>query len=254
MFLHAEGGRMPFSLLNGLRIHYKLYGDAGLPLVFIHGYTGDATDWARQIEMFSDEFRILVFDNRGHGQSEAPSDPEGYSVEHMVDDAVQLIEKVGFNKFHLVGHSIGGAVAQEIALRWPGRLLSLTLQSTTDWFGDHDEPGGTLPHRTQEDARIAAERVAKMTEVALVGGWRGLLGWPGSTARLQTISVPTMIIHGDRDASRIIEGSGRLSELIRHAKHVVINGAGHSPQRQRPAEYNDALSAFLHATGNQIAV
>jgi pimeloyl-ACP methyl ester carboxylesterase len=245
---------MPFAALNGLRIHYELYGDLGKPLVFIHGYTGDTSDWTHQIGRFSDSHRILVFDNRGHGDSEACPDRGAYTVEHMLEDAIQLIDEVGFDRLHLVGHSIGGAVAQEIALRSPERLLSLTLESTTHWFGDHGEPGGTPPHTTPEDRRIAAERVGRMAEDALVGGWKGLVDWSGSTDRLHEIEVPTLIIHGDRDASRIIEGSERLTERIPHARHVVIRGAGHSPQRQHPEEFNDALEAFLRCTVGRAAL
>jgi pimeloyl-ACP methyl ester carboxylesterase len=226
---------MPFAALSDLGIHYELYGDAGEPLVFVHGYTGDTADC-------------------GHGASEACPDRRLYSVEHMVNDTVQLVEKVGFERFHLVGHSIGGAVAQEIALRSPERLLSLTLLDTTHWFGDHEEPGGTPPFTTPEEMRIADQRVARMSEDARAGAWRGVVEWPGSTDRVHEIRARTLIIHGDRDASRIVEGSRRLSELIPHADHVVIKGAGHSPQRQRPEEFNSALERFLGGDRDHTAV
>jgi 3-oxoadipate enol-lactonase len=245
---------MPFVMLNDLRIHYELYGDAGEPLVFIHGYSGDTVDWVHQIERFSEGYRLLVFDNRGHGESEACADREAYSVEHMVEDAVQLIEKIGFEQYHLVGHSIGGAIAQEIALRSPERLLSLTLQDTTHWFGDHEEPGGTPPYTPPEDAKNAAQRVARMSKDAVAGAWKGLMEWAGSTDRVHEIQVPTLIIHGDRDASRIIEGSRRLSELIPHAHYVVIKGAGHSPQRECREEFNSALERFLSGARARTAV
>ncbi len=236
---------MPFATVNGLRLHYQLHGDAGEPLVFVHGYTGDSTDWRYQVEEFSGDYRVLVFDNRGHGESEAPADRSTYTVDDMVEDTEQLITELGFERYHLVGHSMGGAIAQEVTLRSPKSLLSLTLHDTSHSFGDHDEAGGTPPYVPPEHIQPALLRVAKMSRDALAGGWQGLLGWRGSTDRAHEILAPTLIIYGERDASRIIEGSRRLKELIPHANVEVIAGAGHSPQRECPEEFNAALRRFL---------
>ena len=236
---------MPFAKINGLRLYYELHGDSGEPLVFVHGFTGDSTDWQHQIDEFAGDYRVLVFDNRGHGQSEAPQDHGSYSVNAMTDDALEVVAHAGLQRYHLVGHSMGGAIAQEIALRNPEQLRSLTLHDTSHSFGDHDEPGGTLPYVPPDDVKVAMERVAKMSKDALAGAWQGLIGWRGSTDRAHEITTPTLIIYGDRDASRIIEGSRRLKELIPHANVVSVAGAGHSPQRERPDEYNRALREFL---------
>lgn len=238
---------MPFATVNGLRLHYERHGDAGEALVFVHGFTGDSTDWRLQVAEFSSNYRILVLDNRGHGRSEAPSDRAVYSVERMTADAEQVIAHVGFERYHLVGHSMGGAVAQEIALRSPERLLSLTLQDTTCWAADHDQPGGTLPYAPPELIARAASRIGTMSRDALAGAWQGLLTWEGTLQRALRIKTPTLIIYGDRDASRIIEGSQRLKELIPHAEVEVVEGAGHSPQQERPVEYNGALRRFLES-------
>ncbi len=236
---------MPFATINGLRLYYEMHGDGGEPLVFVHGYTGDSNDWRFQVEEFSGDYRVLVFDNRGHGQSEAPADQSLYAVDEMVEDAEQLIAEVGFERFHLVGHSIGGAIAQEIALRSPKRVLSLMLQDTSHSFGNHDEPGGTMPYVPPEHMKVAAQRIAKMSKDTLAGAWKGLTTWRGSTERAHEIKTPTLIIYGDRDASRIVEGSRRLKELIPQADIAVIAGAGHSPQRECPDEFNAALRRFL---------
>lgn len=236
---------MPFATVNSLRLHYHLHGDGGEPLIFVHGYTGDSSYWRHQIEEFSSGYRVLVFDNRGHGESEAPADQSVYTVDDMVEDAEQLITETGFEQFHLVGHSMGGAIAQEITLRSPKRVLSLTLHDTTHWFGDHEQPGGTAPYVPPEHVQPAMLRVAKMSKDALAGGWKGLIAWRGSTDRAHRIHAPTLIIYGERDASRIIEGSRRLKELIPHAEVAVIAGTGHSPQRECPEEFNAALRRFL---------
>ena len=218
--------------------------------MFLHGYTGDTSDWRHQIDEFSGKHRVLVLDNRGHGRSEAPPHKNAYTVESMVEDTRLLIRKTGISRYHLVGHSIGGAVAQEIAIHEPQSLLSLTLQDTTDWFGDHEEPGGTPPYISPEEAKRAAGRVDRMPQAALAGAWMGLLTWKGSADRAHMIQVPTLIIHGSRDASRIIEGSRRLAASIPHAEVVVIEGAGHSPQSECPEQFNAALGRFLEKFGS----
>ncbi len=236
---------MPFATVNGLKLYYELHGDGGEPLVFVHGFTGDSTDWQHQLDEFSGDYRVLVFDNRGHGQSEAPEDREAYTIDAMMDDALKLIAHVGFQQYHLVGHSMGGAVAQEIALRNQEQLLSLTLHDTSHSFGDHDAPGGTMPFVPPEHVKMAMARVARMSKDALAGAWKGLTNWQGSTGRAHEITTPTLIVYGERDASRIIDGSRRLKELIPHADVASIAGVGHSPQRECPDEYNRALREFL---------
>jgi pimeloyl-ACP methyl ester carboxylesterase len=238
---------MAFATLGGLRLHYERHGEGGPPIVFVHGYTGDATDWVHQIGAFAGDHRVLVLDNRGHGESEAPTDRDAYSVDAMVADALGIVDEVGLDRFHLVGHSMGGAIAQEIALREPERLISVTLEDTSHSFADHGEPGGTRPVVSPEELRIATERVARMSRDALVGSWKGLLGWRGTTDRAQAIDRPTLIVYGARDASRIVEGSRKLEALIPGAQLVEIEDAGHSPQRERPDVFNGVLRRFLRA-------
>lgn len=182
---------MPFATVNGLRLYYELHGDGGEPLVFVHGFTGDSTDWQHQIDAFAGDYRVLVFDNRGHGRSEAPEDREAYTIDLMMDDALQLVAHVGLSQYHLVGHSMGGAIAQEIALRSPKSVLSLTLHDTSHSFGNHDAPGGTMPYVPPEHVKMAMARVAKMSKDALAGAWKGLTGWQGSTDRAHEIKTPT---------------------------------------------------------------
>src|SRR5689334_10727057 len=108
---------MPNAMINGVNLYYERHGENGEPLVFVHGYTGDITDWRYQLPVFSKTHQLLILDNRGHGKSEAPPDRSSYSVLQMADDAEALIAHAGFERYHLLGHSMGGAVVQEIALR-----------------------------------------------------------------------------------------------------------------------------------------
>ncbi len=268
---------MPYAHINGVSIYHELHGDSGEPLVFIHGYTGDITDWRHQLPVFSSRHRILVFDNRGHGRSEAPEDRSGYTVQRMADDAEALAEFVGFDRYHLLGHSMGGGIAQEIALRSPGKLISLTLHSSAPKFdlasnaqlamwidyrlrvaetqgmralAEMEAPLPPPPHMPAGRTEETKERLARMSADAFLGAWQGLTEWPGTVGRLAGIATPTLIIYGDLDAEPLREGAALMARLIANSRLEVIPETGHSPQWERPELYNTALSSFLaqHAT------
>src|SRR5262245_23230794 len=126
--------RMATTAIDGVEIYYEQHGTAGEPLVLVHGFTGDITDWRHQIEEFAPTHRVLALDNRGHGRSAAPSDPTAFGIERMADDVEALAAHAGFDRFHLLGHSMGGTIVQEIALRSPAKLLSLILEDTSFHF------------------------------------------------------------------------------------------------------------------------
>ncbi|MEX0801515.1 MAG: alpha/beta hydrolase [Dehalococcoidia bacterium] len=269
---------MPFQKINGIDLYYERHGDSGDPLVLVHGWTGDITDWRHQIAEFSPTHRVLVLDNRGHGRSEAPSDRSIYTVDRMVEDTEALIAHAGFDRYHLVGHSMGGAVAQEIALRSPQRLLSLTLHNTTYSFAllsaleSHPNIRAWTEYRhrlaetqgmaavarlvnpfppppNQDPARQAEknERFAAMSADVFLGAWDGLVGWPGTADRAAAIRTPTLVLYSDLDAPLIQEGSRKLAQLIANASVAVIPQTAHQPQEDRPELYNAALRPFLEA-------
>ena len=132
---------MPIATLGDVGIHFELHGSRGEPLVLVHGYTGDSSDWRHQVAAFAATHRVLVMDHRGHGRSQAPAERSAYTIDRMTDDLEALIAHLGLERFHLVGHSMGGAIAQELALRSPNRLRSLTLEDTGPAFEIMRNPG-----------------------------------------------------------------------------------------------------------------
>lgn len=270
---------MPFAAVNGVRLYYELHGDSGEPLVLVHGYTGDITDWHHQIPEFSRTHRLLVVDGRGHGRSEAPADRAVYTIPEMSRDVEALAEQVGFERYHLLGHSMGGGVVQEVALRSPEKLLSLTLHDTSWRFNldadpeiaawrdrrfhlaetqgmgavaEEEPPLPPPPHMPAERLEETKERLSRMSVDAFIGSWSGLTEWDGTEKRAHNIKTPTLIIYGDVDAPVLIEGSVRLTQLIPGAVVEVIPETGHSPQWERPELFNAALRRFLsrHARGS----
>ena len=262
---------MPYAAVNGITLYYELHGVSGDGLVLVHGYTGDISDWKHQVEAFSPPYRVLVSDQRGHGRSEAPPDRSAYTIPRMADDIEALAQHVGFGRHHIVGHSMGGGVVQEVALRSPERLLSLTLEDTSHRFGvdadpamvaqrdrRHDlaesrgmaavadeEPPSPPPHMPPERVQEEKERLAGMSVDAYIGSWEGLAGWEGIEGRAQHIRVPTLIIIGELDSPMLVQGSQRLAQLIPDATMEVIPEAAHSPQWERPDLFNAALRGFL---------
>ncbi len=241
---------MPFIDLDGIALYFERHGESGEPLVLVHGFTGDISDWRFQIEEFASTQRLLVLDNRGHGRSPAPHDPTAYGMDVMAADVEALAAHVGFDRYHLVGHSLGGGIAQEIALRHPHKLLSLTLHDTSYRFNHRplempDDPPRLPPERLQ----YVSERMGRMSSETLLGGWNTLQQWGGTEERLPRLDVRTLVICGERDSALIVDGSRRLAELIPGARLCVIAGAAHSPQEETPDAFNAALRDFLRHTG-----
>ncbi|HEY8155694.1 MAG TPA: alpha/beta fold hydrolase [Myxococcota bacterium] len=261
---------MPHASIDGFEMYYERHGARGEPLVLVHGYTGDVSDWQHQIAAFSTSHRVLVMDHRGHGRSGAPSDRDSYTVERMSDDVEALAAHVGFDRYHLVGHSLGGMVAQEIALRSAGRLLSLTLEDSMRDFAFArsgpvrqvfearlrlaEEQGMAAiarlpapprpPHHPRERFAQEQERLSRMALDGFAGGWQALCRWQGSQQRAHAIRTPTLVVCGELDAP-LLPGSRWLAETIPGARLEIVPEAGHSPQMERPELFNAALRRHL---------
>jgi 2-succinyl-6-hydroxy-2,4-cyclohexadiene-1-carboxylate synthase len=262
---------MPHANVNGVNIYYERHGESGEPLVLVHGYTGDVTDWRFQIPEFAKTHRVLIMDHRGHGKSDAPADRSCYTVETLADDVEALVAHAGFERFHLLGHSMGGAVVQEIALRSPQKLMSLTLHDTSyrfaatrsetvkKWIAARNAiaesqgmaavanmPGVTNPppHMPEERRIAEKERLSRMSVDGFIGCWGALESWQGVKERAHEITAPTLVIYGALDGP-LVEASKRLAAIIPGATLVEIPEAGHSPQYERPALFNEALRVHL---------
>jgi len=266
-----KGGSMPHAKVNGISIYYEVHGEAGEPLVLVHGYTGDVSDWRHQLPDFAATHRVLIMDHRGHGRSEAPPGRASYSIETLADDIEALIAHVGFERYHLLGHSMGGAVVQEIALRSPHRLISLTLHDTSyrfsatrneavvKWIEARNaiarekgmravadlpvmvKPPPHMPATRREEER---ERLARMPVDGFLGCWDALQSWEGAKERIGQISAPTLVIYGELDGP-LVEASKLMAAAIPGATIAEIPEAAHSPQFERPALFNAALRAHL---------
>lgn len=256
---------------DGCRIHYEVTGRKDAPpVLMIQGLGADKHGWDLQRFAFSRRFRVIALDNRGAGRSDKPHGD--YSIDEMADDAVAVLDDLDVERAHVVGASMGGVIAQVIAVRHPERLRSLGLACTAC---------RNQPWRVElldSWARVAATRglgrMAKEATRWMIGprsfrrlvpviGVLGPLGLGRPThafeaqvgailaaddslrERLGEITVPAMVIVGNQD---ILTPRGDAEELAEHiptAELVVISGAAHGLMIEHATTFNRILGDFL---------
>ncbi len=262
---------MPHTGVTGFRMHYETHG-SGDPLLLINGLGGDHSEWLFQIPAFARCFRVVVFDNRGAGGSDTPPGP--YSTAQMADDAAALLSHLGIGRAHILGVSLGGMIAQEVALRHPDRVLRLVLACTAPG-GEGSvrpdpavlrefvrSPGGDLqeeirrviPFLYSEKYRHAhpgeieafirrrlAQPVSPEGHAAQLAAAVGHSAWD----RLGTIQAATLLITGDGDRVVPPENSRRMARRIPGAKLVILPGAPHRLFAENAEDFNREVIAFL---------
>lgn len=252
---------------NGIEISYVVEGN-GPWVVMSHSLACDLTMWDAQAALLAREFKVLRFDTRGHGKSDAP---EGeYSLEMLVDDTKALMDSLGIASCHWVGLSMGGMVGQVFALRYPGLFKTLVLADTSSryppeawalWEGrikTAREKGldalveGTLGRWFTEgfraDRRDVTERVAQKIRATPVAGYVGCcyaLPKINTTSRLNEITCPSLIIVGEQDLGTPVEMSREIHAALPGSELVVIPSASHLSNLEQPEAFNRALTAFL---------
>ncbi len=237
------------------------YAGKGPLLLFLHGIRGNKRNWYGQIDFFSAQFTAAAWDARGYGESDDYSGP--LQFDHFTGDVLRVAEHFGAAKFHLVGLSMGGRIARNVALRFPERLHSLTLVSTTPGFDalSTDEVKRFVTERRSNNpeaaiqqlvgsrarreaieelrdslARVREEPYRKTLE-ASVAQDRG--------APIENIRVPTLVIAGDEDKVYPRSLARRVAERIPGAELFMVKGAGHLPNLERPGRFNEILADFL---------
>jgi len=271
-------GKMPEAQVNGINIHYRVQG-RGEPLVLLMGLGGECGDWILQVCAFKKYYRVITFDNRGVGKSDKPS--ESYTVKTMADDAVGLMEHLGIGKAHILGVSMGGMIAQEVAITHPERVRKLILVSTT---AGRDEKGGHSPELlramglkedfSDEDIRSAdigkvmtslnshAFSSGAIKTVAVPFCWVrtklfGIKGVKGqfeavmthsTLDRLHTIKAPTLVIAGTEDRIVPSRSSDLLANRIPNARLVKIEGGSHTLLAEKRGRFNREVLDFLRGS------
>lgn len=245
---------------------------AGFPLLLINGLGGDHVEWLRQVPEFSRSFRTIAFDNRGAGDSEAPPGP--YSTAQMADDAAALMSAISVERAHVIGVSLGGMIAQELALRHAERVSRLVLACTSPG-GEGSarpssaalaafarSPGGdreaelrrTIPFlyterfRRERPGEIDAFVARRLSRPASPEGHAAQMAAAvGHSAweRLGDIAAPTLVITGSDDRLAPPVNSERIAQRIPGAKLMVLPCGPHRLFAEDPEAFNREVLAFL---------
>ncbi len=246
--------------MGTVRVHYEVAG-SGPAVLLTHGFAASSHMYAATVADLSANFTMITWDIRGHGKSDAPSDPAEYSVAASLNDMAGILDAAGADRAVLVGHSLGGYLSLEFTLAQPDRVAGLVLVDTGPGFrkdegrarwnemaegyaADLDQRGlDGLPGSAELDAGV--HRSADGLALAARGILRQRDGHV--LEALPTITAPTMVVVGEKDEP-FLAGSGYMAAKIPGARLVTISGAGHAPPVTHPDEFNAALRAFLEET------
>jgi pimeloyl-ACP methyl ester carboxylesterase len=259
---------------NGTRIHVTQRGSGELALVFLHYYGGSSRTWDGVAAELSDRYRIVATDHRGWGDSEAPAD--GYRIADLAADAEGVIETLGVRRYVLVGHSMGGKVAQLIASRQPRGLEGLVLIAPSPpspmLLSDEQRATLTGAYQSRESVEFVIDHVltAKSLDLArreqviedsLKAAPQAKTAWPNVamrediTAEVMSIDVPTIVISGELDqVDRVATLQAELMPRIPHAAMHILPGTGHLSPLEAPVEVARLIAQFVTALGDQPSV
>jgi pimeloyl-ACP methyl ester carboxylesterase len=242
---------------DGVAIHYEVHGE-GPPVLLSHGYSATCRMWDGQIAALRDRYQVIVWDMRGHGQSDYPSDPAAYSEAATVEDMAAILRTCRQQRAVIGGLSLGGYMSLAFHRRHPEMTRALMIFDTGPGFRNADareawnqrarERADALDARglaalgSSDEVRMSQHRDAS----GLAGAARGMLTQRDGQviASLETIAVPALVLVGSNDTN-FLAATDYMARKIPGARKVVIEGAGHAANLHRPVEFNRAVESFL---------
>jgi pimeloyl-ACP methyl ester carboxylesterase len=249
---------MPNIDRNGVKIYYEVHGD-GPPLILTHGYSSTSAMWQGQIAGLSQHFRLVLWDMRGHGQSDYPEDPAAYSEAATVGDIGALLDEIGARRAIVGGLSLGGYMSLAFCRAHPERVAALLIIDTGPGFKKDDAREAWNKRALETAARFEREGLAVLKSGSrerssvthrdargLALSARGMLTQrdAGVIEALPAIKVPSLIVVG-ADDTPFLAASDYMAAKIPGAQKVVIAAAGHAVNIDQPQAFIDAVLAFL---------
>jgi pimeloyl-ACP methyl ester carboxylesterase len=269
---------LPYKLIDDIKIYYEIHGPSnGFPLVLFAGWGQSMWMWFKQLPALNQKYRVIVIDNRGAGKTSKPDKP--YSIELFSSDAKRLLDTLGINKTHVLGHSMGGYIALQFAISYPNMVNGLVVSSTR--FGGGPKSNAvmatdditakmlTIPTETisqeQADAikrsTVFSKPFIKENQALLkqMDTWRNENPQPLYALIRQTeaamafdveidlnrISCPTLILHGEKDLAVPVVNAEMMHEKIANSKLIIFQNSPHRIEIERYKDFNRSILEFL---------
>jgi pimeloyl-ACP methyl ester carboxylesterase len=262
---------------DGVGLATVVAGPSDAPgLLLVHGIGGAKEDFADHLEVFARDHRVVTFDHRGHGESDAPDDPAAYSLDRLAADTLAVADATELHDLRLLGHSMGGMATRRAALAEPARMAALVFMDTSAGPPpglDHDlvslgvqvarsEGLAVLKQLSDEldlfgsraYQRVLAERPGFREYAEYKWSAQSPVMWatladeivhqPDQLAALASLTVPVLGIVGDEDTS-FLEPVHDIVATVPGAELAVVPDAGHSPQFENPPAWLEAMEKFL---------
>lgn len=262
---------MPILTVNNIKIYYEQHGH-GDDLILIGGLTSDHQVWKSTLREFTKHFRVTIFDNRGAGQSDTPDYP--YTMEMMATDTIELMNALKISRAHIVGHSMGGGIAQQIALIAPEKINKLVIVCS------RSKPSAlaNIVFSTREkliEKNVGDELIAQYMMPFLFGDEllsnpllvKGFIQWtaknphPQSATgfkhqlhassmrdfsdQLHEITMPTLVIAGEEDILMRPKNAEITAKSVKNGTFVTIPNCAHMPHVEKSKEFLEIVLGFL---------
>lgn len=262
---------MPSVRINNIDCYYEIHG-SGRPLVLIAGLASDSQSWHPVINQLSKYFKAVIFDNRGIGRTRYP--PESFQISTLAHDTICLLDELAIKKADILGHSMGGYIAQEIAIEYPRRVNKLILANTRaaasqkakssfsgllkilesgknyelfireffsllftpEYLGNKEIVEPAVKHLLEYPYPVTAQGFRLQLEA---------LGNFNSLERLGRIEARALVLSGRKDVLIPAEESQLLTDKIPRAKIIFLENAAHSMQVEQPDAFAGCVSEFL---------
>jgi len=274
---------MKITVDDGVGLEVEVAG-SGPPLLMVHGFPGVMEDFTDHEADLARHATVVRFDDRGHGRSDKPDHADAYSLDRLAADTLAVADALGFERFRLFGHSMGGMVARRVVLAAPARVEALILMGTSAGRPHGVDPdladaGAAValtegmavlrellddldPLGTPADQRVRRERPGyveygrrnffAVPAVAYAAILHEIAHQPDQLDEMRSFTCPTLVIVGEQDAAFLTDCRA-IAEAVPGAELAVIEDAGHSPQFENPRAYLEVMERFLRTVDARVA-
>ncbi|WP_419418402.1 alpha/beta fold hydrolase [Legionella sp. D16C41] len=264
---------MPKIKINDISLYYETHGQ-GEPIIFIAGFSVDHTVWQDVLTYLQDDYQLILLDNRGAGQTDAPN--TAYTIKQMADDVVALCDKLGFSKVYVVGNSMGGCIVQTLAYHYPDLLQSAVisnsvmtlntpyqfylaaqlellraqapiipvLRSSLSWVFSYQFL--SKPGKFDELIELALNNPYPFTLAGYEGQYAALTHFDAS-AWAKNIKVPTLVLGSEQDLIFNEATVKLLAQQIPNAHYFCFKECGHVPYLEYPEQFAQVIKNFFNS-------